>query len=146
LSNDPLDNTAQVDQDMFALRLAHAATSADGGQSVDSRIDAHDPDAGTLFQHPELVRESSGALDLVYYAGAVAEDPNGTYRWSRAADPATGFAPSVVLWSPVAFLKSRTGFDWLGDYSGAYALNGKLYTSYVTNQTGTAHISFSKAP
>jgi hypothetical protein len=124
--------------------LAH---SGNGGQTVDSRIDAHDAAAGSLFQHPQLVREAStGALDLIYYAGNGTNDSNGSFRRSRAAVPAMGFAASVVLDSPIVFLESRTDQRWLGDYTGIYTLNGELYTSYVTNRTGSAQIAFDKVP
>jgi hypothetical protein len=46
--------------------------------------------------------------------------------------------------SPLAYLQSRSDPRWLGDYTGLYTRNGKLYTSYVVNTSGTAQVAFAK--
>jgi hypothetical protein len=126
---------------LYALRLAH---SGDGGQTIDTRIDAHDTAAGSFFQHPELAREPGGALDLTYYAGKTDMDMAGSFRRSRAAVPAMGFGPSVSVDAPLDFLTSRGDPRWLGDYTGIFARSGKLYLSYTVNDTAVSHVAFSK--
>jgi hypothetical protein len=119
-----------------ALRLAH---SGDGGLTIASHTDAQDPAAGGQFAHPQIAREAGGAIDLTYYAG------DGTFRRSRAAVPAMGFAPSVVVDAPITLGDARGAPRWLGDYTGIFTRGGALYTSYAVNKTGSSHIAFAKA-
>jgi hypothetical protein len=125
----------------FAVRLAH---SGDGGATIDARIDAHDPAAAAFFLHPQMTMEDSGAIDLVYYAGNMDKDLNGAYRWSRAESPAKGFGPSEVIEAPVVFFQDRDKPPWLGDYTGLFWAGDQLYTSYVVNTTGKAHVAFAR--
>ena len=141
LTKDLEGEGAEESEKSFAVRLAH---SGDGGVSIDTRIDAHDPAAGAFFLHPQITREESGAIDLVYYAGDVDKDPNGAYRWSRAESPLQGFGPSEVIESPVVFSQDRDAPPWLGDYTGIVWANHQLYTSYVVNTTGKAQVAFTK--
>jgi len=127
---------------LYAVRLAH---SADGGQSIASRVDAHDPAAAKFFQHPQLAREPGGGLDLSYYAGDFDKDMAGTFRRSRADGPASPFMPSTVVQTPVDFLTARGDPQWLGDYTGIFAQGGELYLSYAVNDSGISHIAFAKA-
>jgi hypothetical protein len=142
LTKDPLNMSSADASKLSAVRLAH---SGDGGQTIDTRIDAHDPSAGTYFMHPLLVRESGGALDLTYYAGNMDKDPAGSFRRSRAAAPVTSFGPSVAVYQPLTFLVSRADLRWLGDYTGLFTRAGKLYLSFAVNDTGSAKIAFAEA-
>jgi hypothetical protein len=140
LSKDPIDQMAGSAQKLASIQLVH---SGDGGQTFDTRTEAGDPAAMPFFMHPQLVMEETGSLDVVYYAGAKDEDQAGSYRRARAAMP-PAFGPSSVVESPLVYLQSRSDPRWLGDYTGLYTRNGKLYTSYVVNTSGTAQVAFAK--
>ena len=111
---------------------------------VDALKDSGDTAAAPFFLLPALAREESGALDVVYYAGQMDDDDQGSYRRARMVDPAAGFAPSVVVEKPVTYLQARDDPRWLGDYTGLALRGGRLYTSYVVNTDGTAHIAFAR--
>lgn len=144
LTHDVTDPKATKADKSYSLQLAH---SSDAGQSIDARLEASDPTAGAFFQHPLITREDNGAIDLVYYAGQMDEDPAGSYRRARivSGEPGNAFGPSVVVEAPVTFLQARDDQRWLGDYTGLFWRGGELFTSYVTNASGTAHIAFAKA-
>jgi hypothetical protein len=142
LTHDPPDASAGSAPKLFSIQLAHSGD----GQSIDTRTEAGDTMAAPFFMHPQIAREDSGAIDVVYYAGQDDEDAAGTFRRSRASIPASGFAPSVAVESPLTFLQARGDQRWLGDYTGIFWRAGELYTSYVTNLSGTAQIAFAKAP
>jgi hypothetical protein len=144
LTHDVTDPKATKADKSYAIQLAH---SADAGQTIDARLEAEDQAAGSFFQHAQITREDSGAIDLVYYAGQMDEDPAGSYRRARivSGEPGNVFGPSVTVEAPVTFLQARDDQRWLGDYTGLFWRGGELYTSYVTNASGTAHIAFAKA-
>jgi hypothetical protein len=143
LTMDMIDFTAGNANKLYAIRLAH---SSDGGATIDSRADAEDMAAGKLYMHPQLFRELGGAVDLTYYVGNFDMDPNGTFRWSRAAGPSMlAYGPSVVIDTPITFLQSRQTLAWLGDYTGLYARGIEVYMSFAVNAAGTSHIAFAKA-
>ncbi len=123
------------------------ARSSDGGATVAARDHAEDSAAAPYFMHPQLAGEASGALDLVYYAGASGDDPDGSFRRSRAGTPASGFAPSVAVSAdtPIAFLTARADPRWVGDYPGVTARGSDLFMGYVVNESGDAHVAFAKA-
>jgi hypothetical protein len=122
------------------LRLV---TSNDAGQSIATRAFVEDSSAGTLFLHPQLVRESSGALDLLYYAGNDQDpDPNGSLRLTRSADGGSSWSASEVVASPISFQDDRGAQIWLGDYMGFVALGTSVYGDYVDNTSGRSHVRF----
>ena len=127
----------------YAVRLAHARV---GSADLDGRADVHDTAAAPFFIHPQMVLEDGGALDFVYYAGNKSGDPAGAYRWARAENPQAAVLPSTVVETPVTFLTDRDSLEWLGDYTGAIWTGKQLYTSYVVNTMGIAHIAFTKLP
>lgn len=135
------DRMTEESDKSFAIRLAH---SGDGGQSIDSRIDAHDAAAAPFYIHPQIAREESGAINIAYYAGTMDEDDHGTFRHARAEIPAMGFAPSETVELPLTFLQARSDPRWLGDYTGAFWRGGGLYLSYVVNTSGSSQIAFAK--
>ncbi len=127
----------------YALRLAH---SSDGGATIDSRTDVFDAASGTFFMEPALVLEPNNALDLTYYTGNVGDDPAGTFRLARSTDGGQTFLPTTVIEQPVTFALNRNGKTWLGDYSGFVAFDGRLYTTYADNASGSSHVSFMTMP
>lgn len=124
---------------LTAIRIAH---SADGGQTIDNRYDAHDPNTANYFIHPYLVRELNGALDLVYYAGNAEGDTMGSFRRSRSTDGGMTWAPSMVVRAPVTFLGARASQKWLGDYVGLAWARNNLYTAFVDNTGAYSHVAF----
>jgi hypothetical protein len=142
LTQDMIDPEAGSSDKLYAIRVAH---SGDGGLTIDSRIDAQDSNAAKFFMHPQLAREEGGGLDLVYYAGNFDEDPNGSYRRSRAASFGGGFAPSVPVEYPLTYLQARGDPRWLGDYTGIFVRAGKLYTTYTVNTSGISSVAFGTA-
>lgn len=127
---------------LFAVRLAH---SMNAGKSIDTRINAHDDQAASFFLHPQIAREESGAMDLVYYAGNFDLDADGSFRRSRSIDNGQTFGPSVRVGKPIVFLPDRGDPRWLGDYTGAAWRAGALYMAYTDNASGFAHVAFSRA-
>lgn len=140
LSMDPLDDSTSETQKLHSIQLT---LSNNAGQSVAARGEIADLPAAKFFMHPQIARETTGGLDVVYYTGSFDEDPNGAYRWAHA--PAgLGFSPTTIAETPVTYLQARSDLRWVGDYVGIHWRAGQLYTSYVTNATGTAHIAFAK--
>jgi hypothetical protein len=142
LSNDTGDSGSFNWKD-FSLRIAH---SSDGGATIDSRVDAHDPNAATFFMEPALALEAEGAIDIAYYAGNKDADPGGTFRYARSTDAGQTFEASTELAAPVTFVVKRDSPGWLGDYSGFIADGGRVLSTYTDNASGTSHISFLSAP
>jgi hypothetical protein len=124
------------------IRVAH---SGDQGVSIDSRIDATDPAAGSFALLPHLALEDSGALDLIYYAGQRSPDPMGSLRWSRAAAGATGFASSVPV-ETLTFTSDRASNIWLGDYVGLGFHPGAMFAVFADNASGVSRIAFARLP
>ncbi len=114
-----------------AIRVAH---SKDNGVTIATHVDAHDKAAGKVFLHPQLLRQPSGELHLVYYAGQMDGDKAGSYRHATSQDGAT-WAPSAAVQDKLLYTKARSSAQWLGDYTGVAWANGFLYTSYVDNIT-----------
>jgi hypothetical protein len=141
LTDEPL---AGGSADTPRLTNIRAVRSSDQGASFDLRLEAGDASAAPYFLLPGLVREESGALDVVYYAGTGDEDSEGTFRRARMADPALGFSPSQVIEKPVTYLLARDDPRWLGDYIGVATRGDRLYTSYVVNTDGLAHVAFAR--
>src|SRR5205814_6971781 len=92
------------------IRIGH---SSDGGKTIDSRFNAEDGAVANLFMHPYLIREPSGPLDIVYYAGAADNDTMGSFRRSQSTDGGKTWAPSAVVKTPLTFLSSRDSAKWL---------------------------------
>ena len=127
----------------YALEVAH---SGDGGHSFDAaRTQALDASASKQALLPILVREDTGALDMVYVAGDGDGDKMGSVRFTQAA-MGGGFGASTLVDEPLLFTVSRTSHQWLGDYFGAVAHGGSLYVAYPLNDTGETHIFFRKLP
>jgi len=126
-----------------AIRVAR---SRDGGRTFGERHDAHDRAAGSLYMLPKLVREPGGALDVAYYAGSGDRHATGSFVWSRSTDGGATFAPALPIRGKIELDKSRSSKTWLGDYVGLTFRDGTLYTSYVDNGSGEAHVVFARAP
>lgn len=142
LTPEPATGRSQESARLYAIRLAH---SVDGGKSFGLTVSVHDPSAGAFFLLPQLVREPEGALDLSYYAGQFDEDPKGSFRVARTI-ASDSFGPSESLFEPLTFLQSRTDPRWLGDYTGLFARDGKLYASFAINDTGVSHVGAAVRP
>jgi hypothetical protein len=140
LSLDPLDDTTSSTQKLHSIQLAY---SSNGGQSILTRGEIADLSSAKYFMHPQITREDSGALDIVYYAGQSDEDSNAYFRRDRATPPML-FPPSSVVEHPVTFLQARGDPRWLGDYVGIHTRNGRMYTSYVVNTSGLSQVAFGK--
>ncbi len=140
LTGDGAPYASGIVQKLDAIVLARSSD----GATVASRAEVQDSAAAPYFMHPQLAGEAGGAVDLVYYAGASDDDAAGSFRWSRAADPATGFAPSVEILAPIAFLETRDDPRWVGDYPGVFTRGGEVYLGYVVNASGDAHVAFGK--
>lgn len=124
---------------LSSIRIAH---STDGGMTIADRFDGHDAGAATYFMHPYIVREQNGALDLVYYAGNSEGDPMGSFRRSRSTDGGRTWATSMTVRSPITYLGARASQQWLGDYVGLAWARNNVYTAFVDNSSGTAHVAF----
>lgn len=119
-----------------AIRLAH---SADGGKTIDTRVDVHDPTVGKHFMFPEIAMEESGAIDVVYYAGDRPGDPNARLVLSRSIDGGASFKATVVK-EPNVLETSRVRASWIGDYTGFAWTAPHLWFAYSDNtQGGAAH-------
>lgn len=130
---------------MDRLQDDHAwAHSGDGGATIDYRANAHDAAAAKLFMHPQIARETGGALHLVYYAGQADNDTAGSFRRSSSPDGGHTWQPSAVVRQPVNYLSDRASPQWLGDYVGVAWSGGNLYTTYVDNLPVYSHVAFSK--
>jgi hypothetical protein len=123
------------------VRVAH---STDGGLTFSDYSFAEDAKLGTKFLHPQLARDSSGRLTVVYYAGGELDpDPNGAFVITESIDGAQTWAPGKVVTSPLTFLSSRNSLKWLGDYVGlATAGEKRRYVSFADNSSGKSHIGF----
>ncbi len=132
-----VETTARLD----GIRLAR---STDGGATFDLRLDAHDPVSAPGYLLPALAREDDGSLDVVYYAGDVDGDV-GSLRRARLPVGAASFEPSVVVDPALIFNLQRGSALWLGDYIGTAWSGGRLYTAYVTNDSGYSHVAFAGA-
>jgi hypothetical protein len=141
LTGDAPFSSASV-QKLDAVVLAR---SSDGGATVAARAAVQDAAAARYFMHPQLAGAAGGALDLVYYAGASGDDPDGSFRWSHAADPEAGFAPSVAVGAPIVFLQARADPRWVGDYPGVFTRGSDVYMGYAVNASGEAHAAFARA-
>jgi hypothetical protein len=139
LSNDNIMGGGTAAPKLFAIRIAH---SSDSGVTIDNRYDAHDTAAGALYQHPYLVREPSGVLDLTYYAGNQEGDTAGSYRLARSMDGGKTWPASTAIKAPITFTARRDTGAWLGDYEGLAFSGGTLYMSYVDNSRVTSHTAF----
>lgn len=140
LSKDPLDQMAGATQKLNSIQLAY---SSDGGQSITWHMEVADTAASPFFMHPQMALEDGLVADFVYYAGAMDEDPNGSFRRSRVS-LGVGIGPSSVVEQPITYLQARSDLRWVGDYVGIHWRAGQLYTSYVANASGAAQIAFAK--
>lgn len=138
VGTDPFTETDNPRSDH--IRVAY---SSDGGQSIAQRYFAEDSTAGTKFLHPQLVREASGALDVLYYAGHDQNpDPAGSVRLSQSTDQGKTWSSSLVVRKPITFLSTRGDQRWLGDYIGLAVHGGKVYGSFADNVSGTSHVDY----
>jgi hypothetical protein len=117
------------------------AHSGDRGSMIANRLTALDTSAGALGLLPVIVRESGGALDVIYLVGNSEGDTKGSVRYVRDSADA-GFGLSVLVDGPLTFTMNRTMTTWLGDYMGAVASGAKLLMAYPLNTSGTTHIFF----
>jgi hypothetical protein len=137
-ADDPLDITAKNLQRSKALKLA---VSTDGGASF-SRANAHDPGAGASFYAPNLSLESSGTLDLVYYAGASANDPNATLVRSQATD-GQSFCGAVPIQTGLTLATASYGSSKsIGRFVGVTSVGTTQHLAYVDNSGANGHIAF----
>ena len=90
--------------------------------------------------------EASGALDVMMYRGAKANDVMGRVERLRSTDGGKTFGVPVVELDPMLFDPSRATQTWIGDYSGLVADGTDVLMSYVTNGDGHSHIAFKKRP
>jgi len=120
------------------------AHSGDAGKTFDRRTTIEL--TGALYLRPELVVEASGALDVMMYRGAKADDASGRVERLRSTDGGKTFAAPVVELDPMLFDPSRATQTWIGDYSGLVADGTDVLMSYVTNGDGHSHIAFKKRP
>jgi hypothetical protein len=91
------------------------------------------------------VREATGALDLIEYAGRQADDPAATLRWRRAPD-GVAWASSVEVAASITLWNLNSGAQWLGDYEGLAWGRGALYAAFVDNGSGASHVAFWRQP
>jgi len=128
----------------YSLRLAH---SSDGGATVASIVEVRDPAPAMYAMEPAIALEPSGTIDIAYYVGNMAEDPNGSFRLARSTDGGQTFAPSTAIASPVLLAQNRNALTWFGDYATIVASGGRLYAAYGHNTpTPPDHISFASIP
>jgi hypothetical protein len=139
-AGDPVDITVKNLQRGKALKLA---MSTDGGVSF-ARSDAADAAAGPTYFAPNLTLESSGALDLVYYAGASVDDPNAKLVRSRSTDGRT-FCSAVDVQTGLTLAISGYGAaKSIGRFIGQTTSDGTQYLSYTDNSGADGHITFAK--
>jgi hypothetical protein len=138
LSPDQFNGSTSAKLD--TIRVAH---SSDGGKTFADYWDAQDGSAASYFLHPYLVRErSTGALDLVYYAGGFEKDPDGSFRWARSTDGGKTWGASTAVATPITYLAARADPKWLGDYVGLAWARDNLYVAYADNHGVLPHIAF----
>ena len=126
------------------LRAIVVAHSGDAGKTFDRRTTIEL--TGALYLRPELVVEAGGALDIMMYRGAKADDAMGRVERLRSTDGGKTFGAPIVELDPMLFDPSRSTPTWIGDYSGLVADGTDLLMSYVTNASGHAHVAFTKRP
>jgi hypothetical protein len=137
---DPLDLTVKNLQRSKSLKLA---VSTDGGATF-TRTDAHDPAVGQSFFAPNLALESSGALDLVYYAGATVGDTTASLVRSRAAD-GQNFCSAVPIQTGLTLSVSGYGTGKsIGRFVGQTLVGTTQYLAYVDNSGTDGHVAFAK--
>ena len=138
------DNAGDPESTVAKLDKVQVAHSTDGGATFTSYTNAADTVATKYALLPAMAIEESGALDVVYYAGAMADDPEGSYRRTRSTDGGATWSSSVVVSNPLTFSQDRASQLWLGDYTGVAASGGSIYHSFADNSSGTSHIRFVK--
>jgi hypothetical protein len=141
-SHDTLDPSNFNYKD-YALRLAH---SSDGGATVASIVEVRDSAAAMFAMEPAIAIEPSGTLDIAYYVGNMAEDPNGSFRLARSTDGGQTFGASTAIASPVVMAQNRNALTWFGDYATIVPSGGRLYAVYGHNVPSPDHISFANLP
>lgn len=104
--------------------------STDGGGTW-SGASVPDP-AGARALLPVLSRSPEGRLDLVYYRGARAGDPDATLRHAHSSDGVT-WSPAVALHAPLTLETARDGFGWLGDYLGVASRGDRVHVVFADN-------------
>jgi hypothetical protein len=133
-----------TDDAISPLRAIVVAHSGDAGITFDRRTTIEL--TGALYLRPELVVEAGGALNLMMYRGAKANDPMGRVERLRSTDGGKTFAAPVVELDPTLFDPSRSTPTWIGDYSGLVADGTDILMSYVANAGGHSHVAFTKRP
>jgi hypothetical protein len=126
-----------------AIRVAH---SQDGGKTFAATVDALDPMGPPFAKHAQIARDASGAIDVVYYAGASDDDMLGSLLLTRSLDGGGSFLPGRLVSSPILFTTAVGWPHWMGDYLGLAAIPGNLVVSYVDASSGAAHVSFARQP
>jgi hypothetical protein len=122
-----------------SIEIVH---SVDGGATFDPPAFALDPNGPPYSKHATLaINPASGALDVVYYAGASDSDMGGTVRFVQSKDAGQTFGASLTLGSAL-FTAKRDWPLWMGDYMGAglYAPGQALVIAYSDGSSGNAHV------
>ncbi len=99
---------------------------------------------------PQIALETSGAIDLTWYAGNDIGDPAGTFVRTQVLNDVVG---EPVTWrTGVAFSPDRSADGWVGDYGGVRWIpdsdgtTGNLAATLVqTGADGYGHVSFVRA-
>ena len=124
---------------MKSLRVAH---SGDRGVSfLAPQAEALDLSSSAVGLFPMLLREPSGALDVVHIAGATLTDPAARVVFTRSEDTVS-FGAATLVDEPLTYQISRMGNDWLGDYLGATIRGGAMYVVYPRNDGGASRMWF----
>jgi hypothetical protein len=120
-----------------SVQITH---SANGGGIFEAAVTVSDGAAGTQYLFPQLVRDPSGKLEIVYYQGT---DGNPATLTRATSDTGATWKTSS-LGAAGTFTLDRTLASWLGDYMGLASANGSTFVSYTENSEAKAHIAFTK--
>jgi hypothetical protein len=129
----------------YAMRVAHLGS---GGAAVLGDVNAAGLETSPLFYANQIVVRPSGALDLLFFAGASDGDTMASFRHSASTDVGVTWPASTPAYSPELFTMVRHRGPWLGDYVGMRVFGGALYTSYPVNEGPTmrSHVAFGILP
>ncbi|HEU0036054.1 MAG TPA: hypothetical protein VFQ53_35825 [Kofleriaceae bacterium] len=108
-----------------------------------ARFEALD-DASGFAMHPNLTSDPSGAIHVVYHAGARDDDPAGQLRSTRLAAGAAAFEPSRPLDGPLLFNQQWGETGFLGDYDGLAIAGNSLAAAYAFGAGSDVHVAFQR--
>jgi photosystem II stability/assembly factor-like uncharacterized protein len=124
----------------YAIRVAH---SGDSGASIDARVDVQDVSSGAaVFLNPFIARETSGALDVAYFAGTAVNDSSAKYVVVRSTDGGSTWGSASTIGAPVTLNLATLTDSWLGDYQAMTTTGGTLFVTFADNSSGHSHVSF----